>query len=127
MFMHRQAVFTFTLEIEGVPVAAYAVEDEAKAWLAAPPDEDLMLLQLNGKPLWDAKAPRSVRPALPEEVVRFWRGCPASENPLYWIVYFGPVVDPWAGCAKDVITDEDEIEAMEIAIAEGRFIFPEIL
>ena len=81
------------LEISGRAVVAFPARNHLEArqlptesWFVA----DLSELRSNGKSLWDGKAPRRVRKALPAEVDEFNR-VPAVDDDELTLVFLVPL------------------------------------
>ena len=95
----------YVAEIEGRAIVAFGAENEAEAadlieaeWL----HDDLMVLESNGRPLWDGKSEIHLREAVEEERARWessWaaallKGDATAEEKDEWVVYLMPVSDP---------------------------------
>jgi hypothetical protein len=101
----------FTVEIAGRPTAIInASQEEAEEWFESEPfKDDLMVLETDGRPLWDGSAPRYLRRAFPEEVAVFERAFAkavgdGSANPQDEDGYLVFLVPAW------IPSDEDEDE-----------------
>lgn len=63
----------FTLEIDGKPIAITDADEREANELFGGQDfkDDLLVLESEGRPLWDGSAPLKVRPSSDEEVEAF--------------------------------------------------------
>jgi hypothetical protein len=93
----------YVAEISGRGIAAFdaADEDEAKARLADTAlRRDLVLLQNQGRPLWDGVSEIQLRGALPKEAETWQTGYSTAGKPggsadhQHGLVFLVPVVDP---------------------------------
>jgi hypothetical protein len=96
----ESGVQVFVVEIDGRGIAAFGAEDGLEAKAIAEEEgfrSDLIVLENEGKPLWDGLSEIRVREASPEEETAWKRGFrfyDATDGLLMTVVYLVPVTDP---------------------------------
>ena len=95
----------YVAEIEGRAVVAFGAENRAEAqdlidaeWL----HDDLIVLETNGRPLWNGESEIHLREAIDEEHAQWessWaaallQGEATADEKDEWVVYLVPVSDP---------------------------------
>lgn len=86
----------YVAEISGRSIAAFDAADDVEAAEVRLTDKgfrrDLVVLQSQGRPLWDGVSQIQMRPASPEETARWQSGM--TVDGLDRFVFLVPVVDP---------------------------------
>ena len=97
----------YVAEIAGRGLAAFDAGDDTEAAEVRLTDRafrrDLIVLQNEGRPLWDGVSEICMRKASPEEAVRWEAGMPAVGKDRF--VFLVPVVDP-----SDHDDDDDDYD-----------------
>jgi len=97
----------YVAEIGGRGLAAFDAADDIEAVEVRLTDRafrrDLIVLQNEGRPLWDGVSEIRMREASPEETVRWESGMPADGKDRF--VFLVPVVDP-----SDHDDDDDDYD-----------------
>ncbi|HZK89970.1 MAG TPA: hypothetical protein VFC56_07490 [Stellaceae bacterium] len=95
----------FVAEIQGRGIAAFDADTKADAQQMVEADwftEDLMVLQSEGKPLWDGSAEIFIREAIDDEGERWDAARRRSGEDEDYLLFLLPVTDP-----TDDVFDED--------------------
>ena len=99
----------YVAEISGRGIAAFDAASDAEAELQLVDKafvRDLIVLQSEGRPLWDGVSKIQMRSASPEEATKWQGGLVVGDEDR--VVFLVPVVDPSAGGFHDVDDDDDD-------------------
>ena len=93
----------FVVEIDGRAIVAFPAEDRIQADVTVEEEwflEDILVLESEGRPLWDSESDLHVREAFEDEADK-WRHAQAQalaegdiDNADDYLVYLVPVIDP---------------------------------